>query len=150
MEPENFRNVNVILAGSPVYNPWVELFDEHLNFHLAYNGEGQSSMFIVNRKPVAGEPSLYDSGTNRGFGYIALTDNLDGNGKVLLIEGTSGVGVDAAVSFLFNDKKMAPIIARAEGNRSSLSNFELLLDAAFLNGDSGQTDVVATRFYPPA
>lgn len=147
LQPADFRNANVILAGAPTYNPWVELFDGHLNFHIAYNGAGQSSMFIVNRKPLAGEPSIYDSSSSRGFGYIALTDNLDSNGKVLLVEGTSGVGVDAAVEFLFNDKKMAPIIARAEAHNKPLANFEVLLDAAFLNGDSGQTKVVATRFY---
>jgi hypothetical protein len=147
MRPEDFRNTNAILSGSPVYNPWVEMFDEHLNFHVGYNGEGESSMYIVNRKPLTGEPSIYDAGSNRGFGYIALTDNLDGNGKVLLIEGTSGVGVDAAVAFLFNEKKMAPILARANAGNKLVANFEVLLDAAFLNGDSGHTEVVATRFY---
>lgn len=150
MTPDDFRNVNVILSGAPVYNPWDELFDSRLNFHIVYDGAANNSMYVENRKPRAGEKPIYDTDWNRGvYGYIALTDNLDNNGKVLLIEGTSHVGVEAAIDFLFNDKKMAPILARAKQRNGSLSNFEILLDAASpSNTGSGQSAVISTRFYP--
>ena len=83
-----------------------------------------------------------------GYGYIALTDNMEGNGNVLLIEGTSMAGVDAAVSFLFNEKKMAPIMDSARANQGKLSNFEVLLEAPFLKSNAGNVSIVATRFYP--
>ncbi|HVJ09647.1 MAG TPA: hypothetical protein VM554_14820 [Acidisarcina sp.] len=147
LRPEDFRNANVILSGAPVYNPWDELFDVRLNFHVHYSGEGQSSMYIENRKPLSGELSVYTTDSQKVFGYIAVTDNLDSNGKVLLIEGTSQVGVEATVAFLFNDTKMAPIIAKARRSDGSLSNFEVLLNAtSFTNSVIGQTDVIATRF----
>ncbi len=146
---EDFRNANAILAGAPVYNPWVEMFDAHLNFHIVYNGEGDSTMYVVNRKPLSDEPSRYVVAPARqGFGYIALTDNLEGDGKILLIEGTSHLGVDAAISFLFNDGKMAPIIAKAKISNKPISNFEVLIEANFLKGNSGEVTVLATRFYP--
>lgn len=147
----DFRNANIILAGAPVYNPWVELFDKNLSFHLVYDGQ-HNTMYVSNRKPLAGEPSRYeipDSGiAEKGFGYIALTDNLEGNGKVLLIEGTTSMGVDAAASFLFDDAKIVPILARIKSNRSTLPNFEILLKATFLKSHSAETEVLSIRSYP--
>lgn len=147
----DFRNANAILAGAPVYNPWVTLFDHNLNFHIAYNGIS-NNMYVENLKPRPGEPPIYQApsvdSAHQGFGYIALTDNLGGNGKVLLIEGTTAVGVDAALSFLFDNTRMAPIIARVRSKSGTLSNFEVLLQARFLRGYSAGTRVLATRFYP--
>jgi hypothetical protein len=150
MTPDDFRNVNVILSGAPVYNPWDELFDAHLNFHIVYDGAENNRMYVENRKPGAGEKLTYDTDWDRNvYGYVALTDNLDNNGKVLLIEGTSHVGVEAAVDFLFNDGKMEPILAKAKQPNGGLSNFEVLLDAAApSNTGSGRSAVIATRFYP--
>jgi len=148
---DSFRNVNAILSGAPPYNPWVELFDDKLNFHFLFDSSDHS-MRVSNRHPQPGEQPTYiyqtELGHELGYGYIALTDNMEGDGKVLLIEGTSMVGVDAAVSFLFNEKKMAPIMAMARSNHGKLSNFEVLLEAPFLKVNAGNVSVVATRFYP--
>jgi hypothetical protein len=151
MSSSDFRNANAILSGAPPYNPWVELFDDRLNFHFIFNGIDHS-MRVVNLHPHQREQAAYVFDQNpdhpRGYGYIALTDNLEGDGKVLLIEGTSLVGVDAAASFLFNDKKMAPIIARAKRDKGNLADFEVLVEAPFLKLNAGDVNVVATRFYP--
>jgi len=148
---DSFRNANAILSGAPPYNPWVELFDDKLNFHFLFNSLDHS-MRVTNRHPQPGEQPTYlyqtDPDHELGYGYIALTDNMEGNGKVLLIEGTSMIGVDAAVSFLFNEKKMAPLMTRARTSQGKLSNFEVLLEAPFLKVNAGNVSVVATRFYP--
>jgi hypothetical protein len=148
LAPDAFHNVSAILVGAPPYNPWVELFDGHLNFHFEFFGPDHS-MLVTNRRPQAGELSRYEfrPDHNVGFGYIALTDNPEGSGKILLIEGTSHAGVDIAASFLFNDERMVPIISKANNNRRSLSNFEVLLQAPFLKSRAGNIDVLATRFY---
>jgi hypothetical protein len=126
------------------------LFDDKLNFHLVFDALNRS-MRVINRHPQPDEPQTYvyqeDPDHRTGYGYIALTDNMEGNGKVLLIEGTSMVGVDAAVSFLFDGEKMAPILARARDSRGKLSNFEVLLQAPFLKANAGNVSLVATRFY---
>jgi hypothetical protein len=148
---DSFRNASAILAGAPPYNPWVELFDDKLNFHLVFDALNRS-MKVINRHPQPGEQETYvyqeDPEQRTGYGYIALADNMEGNGKVLLIEGTSMVGVDAAVSFLFDVEKMAPILARARDSQGRLSNFEVLLQAPFLKSNAGNVSLVATRFYP--
>jgi len=154
VHPEDFRNSNVILVGAPTYNPWVEMFDNHLNFHLHYDGE-RNSVTVLNGKPEKGEPGEYlpageDStrrGYTHGFGYIALTTNLDGNERVLLVEGSTVAGVDAALSFLQNDSKMRPILKKAS-EHGELETFEILLAADFLKSSSPDAHVIATRFRP--
>ncbi len=102
VHPEDLRNANVILVGAPTYNPWVEMFDNHLNFHLRYDGS-RNSVSVFNAKPQFGEPTEYlpstedpnRRGYTHGFGYIALTTNLEGDGHVLIIEGSTIAGIDA-------------------------------------------------------
>lgn len=154
MHVDDFRNANVILMGTAMYNPWVAMFDDGLNFHLWYDGP-HNAVKVRNRSPRGGEPSEYDPGSgdpsnrglSQGFGYIALTSNLEGNGKVLLIEGSTVAGVDAAVSFLLDDVKMKPILQQAAKNHGSLRGFEILLGANFLKSSSPDAHVLATRYY---
>lgn len=154
VRPEDFRNSNVILVGAPTYNPWVEMFDSHLNFHLHYDGE-LNSVSVLNAKPQNGEPPEYlpagedptHRGYTHGFGYIALTTNLEGNGRVLLIEGSTIAGVDASLSFLMNDSKMGPILKKVS-QHGGMGNFEVLLGANFLKSSSPDAQLLATRFYP--
>jgi len=130
------------------------MFDNHLNFHLHYDGE-RNSVTVLNGKPEKGEPGEYlpageDStrrGYTHGFGYIALTTNLDGNERVLLVEGSTVAGVDAALSFLQNDSKMRPILKKAS-EHGELETFEILLAADFLKSSSPDAHVIATRFRP--
>jgi len=151
---EDFRNANVILVGAPTYNPWVEMFDNHLNFHLYYDG-ARNSMSVLNAKPENGEPTEYvpaeeDSthrGYTHGFGYIGVTTNLEGTGRVMMVEGSTIAGVDAALSFLMSDSKMGPILKKAS-QHGEIGNFEVLLGANFLKSTSPDAQVLATRFYP--
>jgi hypothetical protein len=153
LHSEDLRNANVVLVGAPTYNPWVEMFDNHLNFHLHYDGE-RNSISVLNGKPGKGEPAEYlpagedptHRGYTHGFGYIAITANLEGNGRVLLVEGSTMAGVDAALSFLMNDSKMAPIFKKAS-QPGGLGNFEVLLAADFLKSSSPDAQVLATRYY---
>jgi len=152
--PEDLRNANVILVGAPTYNPWVEMFDNRLNFHLHYDG-ARNSVTVLNEKPEDGEPAEYlpagedptHRGYTHGFGYIAVTSNLDGNGRVLLVEGSTVAGVHASLSFLRNNSEMGPILRKASQS-GGLGNFEILLAADFLKSSSPDAQILATRFYP--
>jgi hypothetical protein len=155
VRPEDLRNANVILVGAPTYNPWDEMFDNRLNFHLHYDGTS-NIVSVLNAKPEAGEPAKYlpaaedptHRGYTHGFGYIAVTANLEGNGRVVMIEGSTIAGVDASISFLMNDAKMSPILKKASSSKGALGDFEILLGANFLKSSSPDAQVLATRFYP--
>jgi hypothetical protein len=131
------------------------MFDNHLNFHFHYDG-GRNIMSVLNTKPENGEPAEYlpapedptHRGYTHGFGYIAVTTNLEGNGRVMLVEGSTIAGVDASLSFLMNDSKMGPILKKASSSHGELGYFEVLLGANFLKSSSPDAQVLATRFYP--
>lgn len=146
----DFRNCNLIIAGGPIHNPWIEAFDKGLNFHLVYDGP-TNVVRVINRSPQKGEAAAYTwspDEPNRGYAYVALVDNLQHDGKVLLVEGTTMGAVDAGESFLMNDPKAGEILQKSHAPGQKLNNFELLLESAVIDGISLHTNVIATRFHP--
>jgi hypothetical protein len=145
---QDIKESNAILIGSSVYNPWVQIFDKGQNFRMAYDGT-ENSISIFNRHPVKGEQATYkwsEADPQRtGYAIISLTDSLDSTGKVLLVQGTTMGGIDAARDFLFHPEQMDPIIHDAMGKNGKLSNFELLLETTFYWGGSVKAKVIAER-----
>ncbi|QHN03624.1 hypothetical protein FTO74_09780 [Granulicella sp. WH15] len=146
----DFRNLNLILTGAPTYNPWVEFFDRNLNFHIVYDGI-TNGMRVINRSPQQGERPEYawssTDPTHRGYAYVALVDNLHNDGKVLLVEGTTMAGVDAAATFLFIDPRMTSILKQATDGAGKVRSFEVLLGASVIDGGSPNAALIATRIY---
>jgi hypothetical protein len=69
-----FHSANVVLVGSRISNPWVEIFEEKLSFHLDLSS---GTLAIRNQRPLSGEQELYrnSSGTGRpgaSYGVICL------------------------------------------------------------------------------
>jgi len=151
---EDLRHANVILAGSGAYNPWVSMFDNTLNFHLRYNGE-KNAVTVLNAKPLPGEPQEFIPedgdhtlrGYSHGFGYIALANNLEGDGKVLLIEGSTVAGVDAALQFVLSDSQMSSILKKLTAENGRIGSFEILLAANFIKSSSPDARILAMRTY---
>ncbi len=56
--------------------------------------------------------------------------------------------VDAAETFLLKDPRMVEILQRAYTGSQKLNNFELLLEANVIDGNSLYTTVISTRFHP--
>ena len=150
---QDLKESNAILIGSPAYDPWVQIFDKNQNFKMVYNG-AENSISVFNRNPLKGEQTSYkwsEADPQRtGFALISLTDNLDSTGKVLLVEGTTMGGVDAAMDFLFHPEQMGPVIRDALGKSGKPSNFELLLETTFYWGGSMKAKVIAERIHSPA
>ena len=103
----DFKNHNAILFGSPTSNPWARLFGEKLNFQFEWD-ETRRGM-IRNRSPRPGEQSVYAMKSNpgesgRAYATIAFVPNVNGEGHVLLVEGTTAEGTEAAGEFITDDK----------------------------------------------
>lgn len=56
--------------GISAYPLWDEMFDEHLNFHIVYNSDGENTMYRINRKPRATESSIYIADSKQGFATL--------------------------------------------------------------------------------
>jgi hypothetical protein len=146
----DLKDANVILLGSSFSNPWAELFEKTLNFEFEYQPHPNAS-HIVNRHPQAGELPVYENDatgpSHRTYAVIALAPNLDNTGWVLLAEGLTMAGTQAAVDTLFNRGMMRPLLDQFKNGDGSLNPFEILIETRSFGSDSPQANVVATRVY---
>jgi hypothetical protein len=147
---QDLKDTNVILIGSPNYDPWIQLFDKSQTFQMVYNGL-ENSISVFNRNPLKGEQASYkwsESDPQRtGYALISLTDNLGSTGKVLIVEGTTMGGVDAATDFLFDPAQMDTVVRDAMGKNGKLSNFELLVETTLYLGGSMKSKIIAERIH---
>jgi hypothetical protein len=141
---DDLKGANVILVGSPQGNPWVELFHKDLNFRIV-SDEPSRTLTVQNRQPLPGELAQYTYSVgdkdHRAYALLSLTRNLDRSGYVLLVQGTTVAGIEAATDFLFEEAAMRPILAQA-GERG----FEVLLETGNIAASGVGTVVRAKRF----
>lgn len=142
---EDLKGRNVILAGSPITNPWSELIANRLNFYIQYDGQS-NTIFVRNRNPRPGEKTSYqwtehDPG-HIGYAHIALTSNPDGAGRLLLVEGTTMGGLNSATDFLMNGSRLRDALAHTG---SPDATHEFLLEAQMLDGSSPSGKVISVR-----
>ncbi|WP_263419863.1 hypothetical protein [Terriglobus albidus] len=147
---DDIKHSNVILIGSVYSNPWVELFEDKLNFQFDYKSYATFDA-IVNRHPRDGEPPLFRNNTignaNRTYAVMAFLPSLDGNGRVLILEGLTMAGTEAAQDLLFDENAMAPILEKARAADGSLKPFELLIETSGISADAPTARVIASRYY---
>jgi hypothetical protein len=147
---DDLKNANVILLGSSFSNPWAELFEKTLNFQFEYQPHPNAS-HIVNRHPQPGELPVYENDANgpshRTYAVIGFVPNLNNTGWVLLAEGLTMAGTEAAIDTLFNQVAMRPLLGQSSNADGSLNSFEILIETRSFGSDSPQASVVATRIY---
>jgi hypothetical protein len=122
----------------------VELFHKDLNFRIV-SDEPSRTLTVQNRQPLPGELAQYTYSVgdkdHRAYALLSLTRNLDRSGYVLLVQGTTVAGIEAATDFLFEEAAMRPILAQA-GERG----FEVLLETGNIAASGVGTVVRAKRF----
>ena len=146
----DLKDANVILLGSNFSNPWAELFEKNMNFEFSYQPHPNASL-ILNKHPQAGELSAYQNDaaepSHRTYAVIGFVPNLNNTGWVLLAEGLTMAGTQAAVDTLFNRDAMRPLLGQFTNADDSLNPFEILIETRSFGSDSPQASVVATRVY---
>ena len=138
--PDLIKRDNVILVGARKSNPWDEIFDSRLNFIPEFDKPR-----IINRVPISGEPSSYDS-SSVAYCVVAYMPKPDQSGIALLIEGTSAEATEAAGDFLLSNEQLSGFKKRLHVN--VLPFFEVLLKVSEVRGTPLSTEVVAYRTYP--
>jgi hypothetical protein len=146
----DIKDANLIMMGTSSYNPWGQLFQSSLSLQMSWD-VNQDLFTVVNRKPQRGEQPIYQwtvkNGTQGGLTLISLTDNSQGNGRVLLIEGTTMGGVYAAADFLSNEQLLDPILVKAQRNDGTVKNFDVLLQSDFMRGGVSNLHVLAAHVH---
>jgi hypothetical protein len=137
-----------ILLGGSNSNPWVQLFDTNLNFHLHFL-PAERTFRIENRQPLPGEPSEYPyaSGTAQPYAYglVAIVPNLSHTGNVLLLEGVTNSGLQAAVSMLTDESLMSIVAEKAIRPDGTIRPAEFLVRTTGVGGDSAGVEIIGSR-----
>lgn len=139
------QNNNLILIGSETFNPWVNLYQPLLDFYVHW--DYKSDIYTVtDRAPRAGEQKLYEYERHtpglKAYTLVALVDNTQGRGRVLLIEGTSMGTTYGAMNFFANEDLWGPVLHAAVDQSGRLHNFEVLLSNDFIRGGVSNTRLV--------
>jgi succinate dehydrogenase hydrophobic anchor subunit len=141
----DLKNANVIFSGSADANPWVQTFEERMNFVLTDNLHENIRAF-TNRHPQPGEPAMYVA-DKAEYGVLAFLANPGGSGNVLIIEGTSVAGTESASDFLFNSNALEPFLEKIRRRDGSLPHFEVILSTENLNGSASPLQTLAWRVH---
>lgn len=144
---------NIILIGSPRSNPWVELFQDQLDFRFVFHQETNQEI-IENVNPREHEQGQYSPtargfATGESFALVALVHNANRSGRVLLLAGASGEGTEAA-GHLVTDRDHLTRALQSCGvsTNGPVQDFELLLELRTLAGSPSATDIVACHILP--
>ena len=148
IRPNDLKSGSVILLGTQEGTPWIELFDDKMNFHVQHNHQW-GSFSVLNRSPRGQELARYDSirsdPAHKIYGIVASRPNLSGSGEILILEGTSMAGTESAADFVFDDTRFLPFLDRIRRPNGSLPYFELLLQSNNMNGNASHSEVVGYR-----
>ena len=148
VRPNDLKSGNTVLFGASEANPWVELYERHMNF-VFYNNYKANVFSVINRSPKPGEPKQWDSVWNdpqrRVFCLIAYVPGLASNGNTLIIEGTSMSGTEGAWDFVSDDAQLLPFLKKIQRHDGSIPHFELLLGNQNMNASAVQSQLLAWR-----
>jgi hypothetical protein len=144
---EDFKSNHVILMGSSISNPWLELFDKHLNFRV----ELDTRPYFINKSPQKDELDRYylgglDGKTDEAYAVVAMLPNLGRSGNVLIIAGNNMEGTGAAGEFICRpDFARLAATALKVSATEKLPPFELLLKLVSVAGGSKDAEIEVAR-----
>lgn len=150
MHIEDFSSDNVIMIGAEEADPWVELFEKHMNFFFSIDNPDKHASFI-NRNPKPGELQEYNAVSpttlSKMYGVIAFLPNLSGHGNVLIVEGLSMVGTEAAIDLVIHDERLLPLLKTIQRPDGTLPHFEMLVESDILGDGAGPPRVLSVHLH---
>jgi hypothetical protein len=139
---------NFVFLGSPRSDPWTALFNDQLDFRFVFD-KAVGQEVIHNFRPRAHEmteylPTALGGGTGESYAIVALVQNLDQNGQVLLLAGVNAEGTEAAGRFVTDLPRFNKALEQCgDAHSKAVSHFELLLRLNTMAGSPHNTDVTA-------
>jgi hypothetical protein len=151
LQLEDLKQSNLIMAGSMVADPWLSLIEHEMNFVLHDDPE-TGKLRVENRRPKGNERSEYffnnEDPQHRGVATIAFLPNLSGSGNLLIVQGSTLAGTEAAAEFVTKGEDFDALFHEYSGNGLRLPYFEILLGTLDINGMGARPNVLAWRTYP--
>ena len=145
---QEFKDHNAILVGSPISNPWAQLYEDQLNFQCELTESGR--IVFRNTKPTRGELQRYPGADDIKHGYtyarIVFVPKAAGEGAALLIAGTTAQSTQAAGEFVVDSGRMERLLRGIGIDPQGVPRrFEVLLRSSNFVGGAILPEVVAWR-----
>jgi hypothetical protein len=151
LEIQDLKTHNLILLGGYRSNPWVEEFDRQRNFRGGLDKTTRTPYYL-NKSPRPGEETRYVTRGRDGMweethGVITLLPNLGNSGNVLIIEGATAEGTEAAGDFITDPAFSSRLrqYLKLSSSDESFPYFELLLKIASLPGAPTRVEYATHR-----
>jgi len=145
----DLKESNAIIIGAQPADPWLSLFQSKLNFVIT---DDDQHTRVINHSPHTGESAVYEYQPENlqhvAYGVVALVPNLSGDGMVLIVEGTSIAGTEAAGDFVTDPSQLGAVLETVLKQYGKVKPFELLLETTDLNGSAPLSRVLAMRVTP--
>jgi len=149
-QAESVKTDNLILIGGKKANPWIYLFDDHMNFSLDFD-TASGLGYVANRHPHPGEDASYTPSAQYpngivGYSVVDFLPNPSHNGNVIILAGTDSDATAAAAEFLTSEDELKKFQTAAHVQK--FPYFEVLLKTSRLNGTSLNSEILSYRTYP--
>ena len=140
-------SMNTVLLGSRRANPWINLFEEQLNFQTDYYQESPAAMRFVNRSPLPGEQASYPAEwRHTGYCRVASLPNPRHTGNVLLISGSDVISTEAGGRFIASEDSMLQLRQKLRVKPGlPVPWFEVLLRTRIVNSTVPSFEMVSAR-----
>ncbi|MCI0627732.1 MAG: hypothetical protein L0387_39790 [Acidobacteria bacterium] len=155
LQIRDFKTNHIILMGSRRSNPWGELFAAQRNFRSEVDPQSARPCY-VNQSPKPGEQSIFCNGGESGtpdeaYALVTFIPNLSQTGNVLIIEGTTSEGTEAAGEFISDAEQFSTLTQILSPSRPGqpLPYFEVLLKTSTMAGTSKESVYVTHRILSP-
>ena len=150
--PSMIKRDNVVLFGTRLSNPWMEIYESRLNFVLQRNpnvrnpnARGAPRLIVTDRSPHAGEQAVYTPSGTSGYCTVAYLPNEQHTGRVMLIEGTTSEAAQGCGDFLLSEAEMSNLKKKLGPN--GFPYFQVLLRTSDLIDMPITSTLVAYRSF---
>ncbi|HVJ09663.1 MAG TPA: hypothetical protein VM554_14900 [Acidisarcina sp.] len=151
-----FQKGNIVVIGSHRSNPWIEIFEPHLNFVVERDAT-TGAPFFRNKSPLPTEaptymiPAMLDAnGAEQkeieSYGVVSLLKGCNGHDLVVLLEGLNMEATEAAGEVVTNPQRLGTML-RSIGHQpgKAVAPFEALIKLTSMPGGYANSQVIAYR-----
>jgi len=140
---------NLILLGHRKGNPWVELFEDRMNFVFSWDPVTSSGM-VLNRKPKPGERNRYPTEGGRTYATVFCTPQPDEGATIIVLAGSDMTAIEVGARFMADEGASRKLHqALGIGPNERIPPFELLLLARRVVNVPYEPELIAWRTISP-
>jgi hypothetical protein len=142
---------NTIFVGSKRSNPWVELYEDRMQYHFREADDGSPSAVIVDN-PRGNEPAEYkissDPANRTAYCIVVFIPNPTNSGNTLILAGSDSQATEAGGDFITSEDTLEKLRSTLNQNQT-IPYFQALLQISSFNGTPLGSEILSYRVVKP-